>query len=76
MSKNKSYIEFTEVFEGKKTSVYLVTTKSDDIIRLGIIKWHNGWRRYCFFPEAGTLFDCIYMNEIVGFIENLMEERR
>lgn len=61
--------------EGKKTSVFLIKNeKSDD--KLGIIKWNNHWRRYCFYPLGDTCFDNQCLLDIIDFIKQLMEGRK
>lgn len=37
-----------------KTKVYEVWSKYSDC-SLGLIKWHNAWRNYCFFPDTFDL---------------------
>jgi len=72
------FIKFVKIEEKPKTNVYAIVALNPKGvgIRLGIVKWHSGWRKYCFFPEGGMLFDVVCMHFIIGFIENLTEERK
>jgi hypothetical protein len=36
---------------------------------LGEVKWYPGWRRYCFFPFAGTLYEQDCLRDIAAFCE-------
>jgi hypothetical protein len=33
------------------------------------IKWYPGWRRYCFFPFDGTLYEQDCLRDIANFCE-------
>lgn len=69
------YIKF-ELFEKKKkTRVYSVK-QHDTLFILGFIKWFAAWRKYCFYPEDGIIFDTSCLQAIIDFIKKLMDERR
>lgn len=72
---NESYIQFVQQASTGKTEIHHVMTKGDEPFRLGTIKWHGAWRRYCFFTEPDTIFDCNCLQEIMDFINNLMAVR-
>lgn len=36
---------------------------------LGEVRWHAPWRRYCFYPAGGTLFEQDCLRDIAEFIE-------
>jgi hypothetical protein len=44
-----------------KTRIWDVRATADETY-LGHISWHGAWRKYVFFPAAGTLFeeDCLH----------------
>ena len=69
------YIKFELCEQKKKTAVYSVM-QSDALFVLGFIKWFPAWRRYCFYPEEGVIFDASCLKAIIDFIEKLMEERK
>lgn len=69
------YIKFELVEKKKKTNVYCVIQKQNLELALGFIKWFPAWRRYCFYPEEGIVFDASCLKSIVKFIEKLMDER-
>ena len=69
------YIEFKLVKKLPKTDVYVVITK-DFGLNLGYIKWYGGFRKYCFFPESGTVFDSKCLITIIDFIEKLTKKRK
>jgi hypothetical protein len=52
------YIRIEEVGLSKsgKTRVYRVWNFHHNL-DCGAIKWHGGFRKYCFFPSDGFLFD-------------------
>ena len=58
--------------EKPKTSVYSVISKSSNC-ELGEVKWHPGWRHYCFFPttEYETVYSDRCLKEISNFITGL-----
>ena len=51
-----------------KTSVWFVVSKQQGET-LGEIKWYGGWRRYCFFPFAETLYEQDCLRSIAEFCE-------
>lgn len=69
-----AFLEFKEIKDTGKTKVYQITSK--DYHALGSISWYAPWRRYTFFPKENTLWDNKCLNEVVSFIDKLMEERR
>jgi hypothetical protein len=69
------WIEFYVYEDTGKTKKYNVVTKGNPI-KLGEIKWFANWRKYAFFPSPDTVFEKDCMLDIVGFIEQLMEERK
>lgn len=42
--------EWEEKSKNKITKIWTVIAKESRIV-LGQVKWHSGWRRYCFFPK-------------------------
>jgi hypothetical protein len=38
--------------------------------------WYGAWRQYCFFPSEEMIFSSGCMQDIIKFIQNLMEEWR
>jgi hypothetical protein len=51
----------------RKTNIYEVLTKDNYL--LGRIEWYSRWRKYCFYPSDGTLYEETCMREISQFIE-------
>jgi len=74
------WIEFEFIEWKSKTKVYQVVTKADVYTgnreRLGVIKWFSKFRKYSFFPEAGTIFEKTCLTDICNFLDWLMEERK
>jgi len=65
---------------GAKTRRWDVLTKGDEKdvragIRLGSIRWWGRWRRYAFFPEAGTLYESTCLRDIAAFLDQVMKAR-
>ena len=50
-----------------KTCVWSVFTKDGGY--LGSVKWWSGWRKYCFFPANGSLYEQDCLNDIAEFLE-------
>ncbi len=60
--------------ESGKTKVFSVQNKAGGV--LGNIKYYAPWRRYCFIPEDGTLYDAACLSDIQNFITDLMKQRK
>jgi hypothetical protein len=69
------YMEFFKAGNTGKTEVYDVLSKSSGAI-LGHIKWYGAWRQYCFFPSPHCVFNNGCLGDIIGFVKDLMEERK
>ena len=57
-----------------KTIRWNVKTKDGEL--LGRVSWFGRWRRYCFFPADGCVFEETCLNEISQFIVNRTHEHR
>lgn len=68
-----SYLEIKEIGDTGKTKIFSVVSNK---INLGKIKWFSNWRRYCFYPNHDTLFDCNCINQISEFIQLEMNKRK
>lgn len=68
------YLDFKEFESTGKTSKFYILNKKSD--KLGIVKWHAPWRRYCFFPYADTLWDNKCLDAVNSFIQVLMTDRK
>ena len=56
-----------------KTKVWSVAASGTP---LGAIRWYSQWRRYVFYPHAGTLYDAECLHDITSFIEARMRDRK
>jgi hypothetical protein len=36
---------------------------------LGQVRWHAPWRKYCFFPDSGKVFDESCLKSVAAFLE-------
>ena len=64
------WIEFRQVFAVSHktlTNKWEVVTKQGG--HLGYVKWYSGWRRYCFFPSPGTLYEQDCLRDIAEFCQ-------
>lgn len=43
--------------------------------RLGLVKWYAPWRKYCFHPLDGVLFDHSCLTDIAKFMKDNHETR-
>lgn len=59
----------------KTTTVWDIRT-SDGAFMLGQVKWFSRWRKYAFFPEAGTLYEERCMRDIADWCEASTKEHR
>lgn len=66
----KTHIVFKEIGESNsgKTKVWNVINTGGQFV-LGSVKWWAPWRRYCFFPVAGTAYDKSCLREVADFLE-------
>jgi len=69
------YLCFVLAEQKPKTSVYAVQSKNSGSI-LGEIRWYAAWRQYTFMPTEETVFNSECLNDIIKFINNLMESRK
>lgn len=61
--------------EKPKTSVFsCINIRSG--VSIGVVKWHAPWRQYCYFPRGWTVYSRGCMEDIIDFINKLMEERK
>lgn len=67
------FLAFIETKDTGKTKVFDVISSN---VTLGEVRWYGPWRRYTFHPSEGTLFDRNCMNEIIVFIDQLMDDRK
>lgn len=58
-----------------KTRVWAITAKGDGAV-LGGVAWFGRWRRYCFFSNAGCVFEQVCLREIAAFIEDRTTEHK
>jgi hypothetical protein len=75
----KSWISFEErmVEDRKRTREWLVKpTYSEERRGLGEIRWYAPWRRYCFYPYVGTVFEEKCLRNIAEFCEQQTQEQR
>jgi hypothetical protein len=72
------YIRFEKLPKdsNRKTDIYKVVTKYDTPEILGSIEWFGRWRKYAFFPYQNTVFEPVCLNDIINFINKLMDERK
>lgn len=59
---------------GNKTCDFEVSTDRGDV--LGIVKWFGRWRKYSFFPEAGTLYEETCLREIAEFCQDRTRDQK
>ena len=71
------YIEAVLVIYGprRNTAIYGVVATSNRS-KLGLLKWYSPWRKYCFFPEDGTVFDARCLKQIAEWITELNKRHK
>jgi hypothetical protein len=70
------YLNFEEDdhYDGKTKRIIVVSKRHLNI--LGAIKWYGAWRQYTFYPESDTIWNKQCLNDILDYINNLMQERK
>jgi hypothetical protein len=74
MKTEYQYIRMEKIRDLPKTSVWEVQNKSGEY-SIGIIKWNPGWRQYCLFPDATTVFSIGCLKDICDFINEFKGTR-
>lgn len=73
--KQTEFLNFWLIKDTGKTLNIGISNKSGD--KLGVIVWYAPWRRYVFSPmEEKLFFDSKCLKDIVGYIDDLMAERK
>ncbi len=75
MNMQSKYLTFNLLEKKEKTNVYEVISVMHEN-RLGVIKWFGRWRQYSFFPELDTIWNKGCLQDIILFIDELMEDRK
>ena len=75
MNMDSKYLTVNLVEKKEKTDVYDVVSYLHNV-KLGEIKWFSHWRTYAFFLENDTVWNVGCLNDIVLFINTLMEKRK
>jgi len=44
--------------------------------RIGSVYWYNPWRKYCFFPAPGTVYEQDCLRDIADFVETETKRHR
>lgn len=76
MKTRYKYIRFQEIPNpGKKTKHFQCRNNKSGGL-LGLVEWERGWRQYCFYPCADTMFSKGCLEDVNDFITQLMDERK
>lgn len=76
-AKSYRYIAFTKQPRERRTSEWHCVTKQHGE-KLGEVRWHSLWRRYCFFTEFGeaAVFDASCLRDVIDFLQAIEAERK
>lgn len=68
--------EVTPSPKGQRTVRYVVHSMAGAF--LGLVKWHDAWRCYAFFPDTGaqTIFEPTCLHDIANFVQACTELQR
>ena len=69
------FLQMVEIKRTEKTAGWRVESSSTAVL-LGFISWYGNWRKYCFFPHEGTVWDTKCLTEVTQFINDRMQERK
>lgn len=61
------WIKFELAANLPKTQVFNVLTKEGGY--LGQVKWFGQWRRYCFYPDVGSIYEQDCLRDIANFVQ-------
>ena len=61
--------------QGKKTSLWIIKTKTDKLT-IGLVKWHSAWRKYAFFPIQDSIWEEDCLKDISEFMEEETRKQR
>jgi len=75
MKTKYEYISFEQVSDTGKTTIWQCRNNNLGN-HLGIIKWYGPWRQYCYFPTNQGIYSRGCMDDINGFMNQLMEARK
>jgi len=70
MRTDYKYLLFTPTPSTGKTSRWECKNKNSLAV-LGVIKWHCGWRQYCYFPSCPAVYSAGCLDDISDFIKQL-----
>lgn len=59
----------------RKTPIYHIISKHSNT-EIGQVKWYGAWRKFCFFPEKGTIWDNKCIKDLLDFICNVNEKKK
>ena len=66
---NKEWLTFEDkglLHPKAKTKLWLVLANETEL--LGTVQWYAPWRRYAFYPLAGTVFEQDCLRRIADFV--------
>jgi len=72
--KETKFLIFNQYSTDGKTDFVKIFNKSGEI--MGFIYWQIGWRKYVYEPKGEIVLDTKCMLDIIGYIDNLMKERK
>ncbi len=70
-----TWIEFHLIMKTAKTGMFDILNKESGY-NLGQIKWYGPFRKYSFFPSENCVFETKCLQEIVDFMNELMDARK
>lgn len=71
---SESYLVFDQLPDHpkRKTRIWMVNSTSGSF--LGEVRWYGPWRAYCFFPDAGTIYNAGCLDDITRFCRSKTSE--
>lgn len=63
--------------ETGKTGIWRVVPVDDaGAVVLGYVRWFGRWRRYSFFPHAGTVYESVCLRDLAAFCDQETNKHR
>lgn len=69
------WIRFVEMQTKIKTRIFYIENRESGSL-IGEIRWYGPFRKYSFFPAAGTVYEKNCLDDITNALRLLEEERK
>ena len=71
-----THIQFRYLGPSPSGKTHLWSVATEEGLSLGTVRWFARWRKYCFYPESGCVFEEVCLRDIAEFVAARTEEHR